>query len=77
MARMLIHSDNRATDILFNDLGGPARLHGWLQDNGVTGLRVDRTIAQLLGASAIFGTAAIPARRWRWSTCCGASTKPS
>ena len=26
----------------------PARLHDWLQDNGVTGLRVDRTIAQLL-----------------------------
>jgi beta-lactamase class A len=50
MARMLIHSDNRATDMLLNNLGGPERLHGWLQDNGVTGLRVDRTIAQLLGS---------------------------
>jgi beta-lactamase class A len=49
MARMLIHSDNRATDILLNDLGGPAALHTWLQQNGMTGLRVDRTIAQLLG----------------------------
>ncbi len=48
MARMLIHSDNRATDILLKDLGGPTRLHDWLSDNGVTGLRVDRTIAQLL-----------------------------
>src|SRR3954466_13895092 len=48
MARMLIHSDNRATDILLKDLGGPHSLHSWLQDNGVTGLRVDRTIAQLL-----------------------------
>ncbi len=48
MARMLIHSDNRATDILLKDLGGPRALHDWLQDNGVTGLRVDRTIAQLL-----------------------------
>jgi beta-lactamase class A len=48
MARMLIHSDNRATDILLRDLGGPTKLHNWLQDNGVTGLRVDRTIAQLL-----------------------------
>jgi beta-lactamase class A len=48
MARMLIHSDNRATDILLKDLGGPNALHGWLQQNGVTGLRVDRTIAQLL-----------------------------
>ena len=50
MARMLIHSDNRATDILLKDLGGPGALHDWLQDNGISGLRVDRTIAQLLGA---------------------------
>jgi len=48
MKRMLIHSDNRATDILLKDLGGPRALHEWLQDNGVKGLRVDRTIAQLL-----------------------------
>jgi beta-lactamase class A len=50
MARMLIHSDNVATDILLKDLGGPQALHDWLQDNGVNGLRVDRTIAQLLSA---------------------------
>ena len=50
MARMLIHSDNRATDILLADLGGPRTLHNWLQDNGMSGLRVDRTIAQLLSA---------------------------
>jgi beta-lactamase class A len=49
MARMIIHSDNRATDILLKDLGGPSALHDWLRDNGVSGLRVDRTIAQLLG----------------------------
>ena len=48
MSRMLIYSDNRAADILFNDVGGPRTLHNWLRDNGVTGLRVDRTIAQLL-----------------------------
>lgn len=48
MARMLIHSDNRATDMLLKDLGGPGAVHDWLQDNGVTGLRMDRTIAQLL-----------------------------
>jgi beta-lactamase class A len=48
MKRMLIHSDNRATDILLKDLGGPSALHDWLQQSGVTGLRVDRTIAQLL-----------------------------
>src|SRR5436190_9119046 len=50
MARMLIHSDNRATDILLKDLGGPTAVHNWLHDNGVSGLRVDRTISQLLTA---------------------------
>jgi len=50
MARMLIHSDNRATDILLDDLGGPNAVHAWLRDNGVTGLRVDRTIASLLSS---------------------------
>jgi len=48
MARMLIHSDNRATDMLMGDLGGPRAIHDWLQSNGITGLRVDRNIAQLL-----------------------------
>lgn len=48
MRRMLVHSDNRATDILLKDLGGPTALHNWLQQNGMSGLRVDRTIAQLL-----------------------------
>ena len=48
MRRMLVHSDNRATDILLNDLGGPRAVHDWLQDNGVSGLRVDRNIADLL-----------------------------
>src|SRR5947207_1989900 len=48
MRRMLVHSDNQATDILLADLGGPSAVHAWLQDNGVTGLRVDRTISELL-----------------------------
>src|SRR3954451_7168723 len=30
MARMLIHSDNRATDMLLRDLGGPSAVHAWL-----------------------------------------------
>ena len=50
MARMLIHSDNRAADILFKDVGGPRAVHDWLHQNGIKGLRVDRTIAQLLNA---------------------------
>src|SRR5690242_12015144 len=48
MRRMLIHSDNHATDILLADLGGPQAVHDWLQANGIKGLRVDRTIAELL-----------------------------
>ena len=49
MARMLIHSDNRATDILLERpwRTGPRSTAG-CKHNGVTGLRVDRTIAQLL-----------------------------
>jgi len=50
MSRMLIHSDNRATDVLIRDLGGPSTIHAWLQQTNVTGLRVDRNIAQLLAA---------------------------
>jgi beta-lactamase class A len=48
MKRMLVHSDNQATDILLADLGGPHAVHDWLQANGVTGLRVDRNISDLL-----------------------------
>jgi len=48
MARMLIHSDNHAADILFKDVGGPRAVHQWLTANGVHGVRVNRTIAQLL-----------------------------
>lgn len=48
MRRMLVHSDNHATDMLLADLGGPATVQSWLDQNGVKGLRIDRTIAQLL-----------------------------
>jgi beta-lactamase class A len=48
MERMLIHSDNYATDLLIRDLGGPQGMQQWLWWHGFTDLRVDRTIAQLL-----------------------------
>lgn len=48
--RMMINSDNRATDILMADLGGPKVLDSWLRERGISGLRVDRNIAQLLAA---------------------------
>lgn len=48
--RMMINSDNHATDVLLRDLGGPRVLDRWLRERGVSGIRVDRTIAQLLAA---------------------------
>ena len=48
MARMLIHSDNGATDQLLRNLGGPATVQTWMAFNGLSGIRIDRTIAQLL-----------------------------
>lgn len=47
---MITRSDNRATDLLINTLGGPEAIDRWLRAHGVTGMRVDRTIAQLLAA---------------------------
>jgi beta-lactamase class A len=45
---MITRSDNRATDLLMNTLGGPAAIDGWLRAHKLAGIRVDRTIAQLL-----------------------------
>ena len=45
---MMIRSDNHATDILMRDLGGPETLQSWLSQNELSGLRIDRNIAQLL-----------------------------
>ena len=46
---MMVHSDNRATDQLLAALGGPAVIDGWLRGHQLAGIRVDRTIAGLLG----------------------------
>jgi beta-lactamase class A len=48
MEAMLIHSDNHATDVLLRDLGGPSMVQAWLIQNGVTGIHIDRSIADLL-----------------------------
>jgi beta-lactamase class A len=50
MEKMIIRSDNRATDILLRDVGGPGALQQWIEDNRLSDMRVDRTIAQLLAA---------------------------
>lgn len=46
--RMMINSDNGATDILLRDLGGPRGLQEWVRWHGLSNMRVDRTIAGLL-----------------------------
>ena len=48
MEAMLIHSDNNATDMLLRDLGGPSTVQTWLNQHHISGLRIDRSIAQLL-----------------------------
>jgi len=48
--RMMIRSDNHATDILLRDLGGPQGVNEWVRWHGLSNMRVDRTIAQLLKA---------------------------
>ena len=45
---MITRSDNRATDQLISTLGGPWIVNQWLRTHGLAGIRVDRTIAQLL-----------------------------
>jgi beta-lactamase class A len=50
MDAMITRSDNRATDLLLATLGGPAPVDQWLRGHGLSGIRVDRNIAQLLSA---------------------------
>ena len=66
---MLIHSDNRAADVLFKADGGPTAVHNWLRDNGVEGVRVDRTIAQLLAAHRDLWDRRDSSTPVQWSTC--------
>lgn len=48
MELMIIRSDNQATDQLLAALGGPGAIQQWLSSQNITGIRMDRTIAQLL-----------------------------
>ncbi|HWI85100.1 MAG TPA: serine hydrolase [Sphingomonas sp.] len=45
---MLIRSDNAATDILLEKVGGPEAVNAWLARAGIRGQRMDRTIARLV-----------------------------
>ncbi|HXH14689.1 MAG TPA: serine hydrolase [Sphingomonas sp.] len=48
MELMIIRSDNQATDQLLATLGGPVAVQQWLSSHQIPGIRMDRTIAQLL-----------------------------
>ena len=48
LARMMIHSDNQATDKLIRNLGGPSAIQEWVKFHGLQHFRVDRNIARLL-----------------------------
>lgn len=48
MQLMIVRSDNVAADQMLATLGGPAALQDWLRSHEIVGIRVDRTIAQLL-----------------------------
>jgi beta-lactamase class A len=48
MNAMLTRSDNHATDQLLAMLGGPGVVDRWLRVHNLQGIRMDRTIAQLL-----------------------------
>lgn len=45
---MIIRSDNQAADQILASLGGPVAIQQWLWSQKIIGMRVDRTIAQLL-----------------------------
>ncbi len=45
---MIVRSDNQATDQLLAALGGPVVIQQWLWSHKIAGIRMDRTIAQLL-----------------------------
>jgi beta-lactamase class A len=48
MELMVVHSNNIAADQLLAAVGGPAAVQQWLASHRISGIRVDRTIAQLL-----------------------------
>jgi beta-lactamase class A len=48
MEAMLIRSDNGASDILLRAVGGTQAVDTWLQQAGIRGQRMDRTIAKLV-----------------------------
>jgi beta-lactamase class A len=50
MERMMVRSDNHATDLLIAALGGAGAVDRWVRGHGLNDLRIDRNIADLLAA---------------------------
>jgi len=50
MDRMMVRSDNHATDLLIATLGGAGAVDRWVRGHGLNHLRIDRNIAELLAA---------------------------
>jgi beta-lactamase class A len=48
MDQMITRSDNGATDLLIQTLGGPYAVDAWVRSHKLGGIRIDRNIAQLL-----------------------------
>lgn len=48
MELMLTQSNNTATDKMFELAGGPAAVTAWLRQNGITGVRVDDNVNDVL-----------------------------
>jgi beta-lactamase class A len=48
MDQMITRSDNGATDLLIATLGGPYAIDAWVRSHKLSGIRIDRNIAQLL-----------------------------
>ncbi|MEM8769069.1 MAG: serine hydrolase [Pseudomonadota bacterium] len=48
MEATLIQSDNTATDVLLRTIGGGEAVTAWLEAEGIEGLRVDRSTADLI-----------------------------
>ena len=46
--KMITESDNTATDLFLEAIGGPAAVTGWLREIGIEDLRVDRSTVELL-----------------------------
>ena len=70
MELMLTQSNNNATDRMFALAGGPAAVMAFLKQHKIEGMRIDRTVNELLNSYAHFptGTPFTKEYKTRWPT---------